>query len=329
MLLPVSINVAYHFTNITSKLLFKIMVRFKKIEIMKEDTIQMKKVKLNMGVIKQFIKHLSEEERSQATIEKYTRDIKGFYEYLPGDKIISKEIVIAYKQSLADIYKPTSINSMLVAVNGLLAYMGLNDCKVKLQKIQKRIFHDENNLSKQEYQRLLAAAESKSNEQLLMLMQTICATGIRVSEHKYVTVEALKQGSAVVKNKGKIREIIFPKKLRRSLLKYCKEHHIDSGAVFITKHGNPLDRSNIWTMMKSLCDEAGVDKAKVFPHNLRHLFAYTFYGLEKDLVRLADILGHSSIETTRIYTKTGMKKCQSIMDRMDLLSKNSTQLATS
>lgn len=296
---------------------------------MKEDTIQMKKVKLNMGVIKQFIKHLSEEERSQATIEKYTRDIKGFYEYLPGDKIISKEIVIAYKQSLADIYKPTSINSMLVAVNGLLAYMGLNDCKVKLQKIQKRIFHDENNLSKQEYQRLLAAAESKSNEQLLMLMQTICATGIRVSEHKYVTVEALKQGSAVVKNKGKIREIIFPKKLRRSLLKYCKEHHIDSGAVFITKHGNPLDRSNIWTMMKSLCDEAGVDKAKVFPHNLRHLFAYTFYGLEKDLVRLADILGHSSIETTRIYTKTGMKKCQSIMDRMDLLSKNSTQLATS
>lgn len=296
---------------------------------MKEDTIQMKKVKLNMGVIKQFIKHLSEEERSQATIEKYTRDIKGFYEYLPGDKIISKEIVIAYKQSLVDTYKPTSINSMLVAVNGLLAYMGLNDCKVKLQKIQKRIFHDENNLSKQEYQRLLAAAESKSNEQLLMLMQTICATGIRVSEHKYVTVEALKQGSAVVKNKGKIREIIFPKKLRRSLLKYCKEHHIDSGAVFITKHGNPLDRSNIWTMMKSLCDEAGVDKAKVFPHNLRHLFAYTFYGLEKDLVRLADILGHSSIETTRIYTKTGMKKCQSIMDRMDLLSKNSTQLATS
>lgn len=289
----------------------------------------MKKVKLNMGVIKQFIKHLSEEERSQATIEKYTRDIKGFYEYLPGDKIISKEIVIAYKQSLVDTYKPTSINSMLVAVNGLLAYMGLNDCKVKLQKIQKRIFHDENNLSKQEYQRLLAAAESKSNEQLLMLMQTICATGIRVSEHKYVTVEALKQGSAVVKNKGKIREIIFPKKLRRSLLKYCKEHHIDSGAVFITKHGNPLDRSNIWTMMKSLCDEAGVDKAKVFPHNLRHLFAYTFYGLEKDLVRLADILGHSSIETTRIYTKTGMKKCQSIMDRMDLLSKNSTQLATS
>lgn len=289
----------------------------------------MKKVKLNMGVIKQFIKHLSEEERSQATIEKYTRDIKGFYEYLPGDKIISKEIVIAYKQSLVDTYKPTSINSMLVAVNGLLAYMGLNDCKVKLQKIQKRIFHDENNLSKQEYQRLLAAAESKSNEQLLMLMQTICATGIRVSEHKYVTVEALKQGSAVVKNKGKIREIIFPKKLRRSLLKYCKEHHIDSGAVFITKHGNPLDRSNIWTMMKSLCDEAGVDKAKVFPHNLRHLFAYTFYGLEKDLVRLADILGHSSIETTRIYTKTGMKKCQSIMDRMDLLSKNSDQLATS
>lgn len=295
---------------------------------MKEDTIQMKKVKLNMGVIKKFKDYLKEEERSQATIEKYTRDIKAFYEYLPEDKLISKEIVIAFKQSLANTYKPTSINSMLVAVNGLLAYMGLNDCKVKLQKIQKRIFHDENNLSKEEYKRLLAAADSKSNEQLCMLMQTICATGIRVSEHKYVTVEALKQGSTTVKNKGKIREIIFPKKLRRSLLKYCKEHNINSGSVFISKHGNPLDRSNIWTMMKSLCDEAGVDKAKVFPHNLRHLFAYTFYGLEKDLVRLADILGHSSIETTRIYTKTGMKKCQSIMDRMDLLSMNSNHIAS-
>lgn len=288
----------------------------------------MKKVKLNMGVIKKFKDYLKEEERSQATIEKYTRDIKAFYEYLPEDKLISKEIVIAFKQSLANTYKPTSINSMLVAVNGLLAYMGLNDCKVKLQKIQKRIFHDENNLSKEEYKRLLAAADSKSNEQLCMLMQTICATGIRVSEHKYVTVEALKQGSTTVKNKGKIREIIFPKKLRRSLLKYCKEHNINSGSVFISKHGNPLDRSNIWTMMKSLCDEAGVDKAKVFPHNLRHLFAYTFYGLEKDLVRLADILGHSSIETTRIYTKTGMKKCQSIMDRMDLLSMNSNHIAS-
>lgn len=288
----------------------------------------MKKVKLNMGVIKKFKNYLSEEERSQATIEKYIRDIKGFYEYLPEDKIISKEIVIAYKQSLTDTYKPTSINSMLVAVNGLLAYMGLNDCKVKLQKIQKRIFHDENNLSKEEYKRLLAAAESKSNEQLFMLMQTICATGIRVSEHKYVTVEALKEGSTVVNNKGKIREIIFPKKLRRSLLRYCKDHSISSGAVFISKHGNPLDRSNIWTMMKSLCDEAGVDKAKVFPHNLRHLFAYTFYGLEKDFARLADMLGHSSIETTRIYTKTGMKKCQSIMDRMGLLSMNSYNQVT-
>lgn len=314
--------------NITSKLLCEIMVKFSKIIITKEDTVQMKKVKLSMGVIKKFKSFLLEEERSQATIEKYTRDIKGFYEYLPEDKIISKEIVIAYKQSLADTYKPTSINSMLVAVNGLLAYMGLSDCKVKLQKIQKRIFHDENNLSKEEYKRLLAAADSKSNEQLCMLMQTICATGIRVSEHKYVTVEALKQGSTTVKNKGKIREIIFPKKLRRSLLKYCKEHNINSGSIFISKHGNPLDRSNIWTMMKSLCDEAGVDKAKVFPHNLRHLFAYTFYGLEKDLVRLADILGHSSIETTRIYTKTGMKKCQSIMDRMDLLSMNSNNLAS-
>ena len=297
------------------------MIEFKKIMIMKEDTIQMKKVKLTMGLINKFKNYLLGEERSKATIEKYMRDINGFYEYLPEDKVITKEIVIAYKQSLGETYKPASINSMLVAVNGMLAYMGLNDCKVKLQRIQRRIFNDDqNNLSKEEYRRLLSAAASKSNEKLVMLMQTICATGIRVSEHKFVTVEALKHGSTSVYNKGKIREIIFPKKLRRTLLKYCKEHEIDSGSVFITKHGNPLDRSNIWTMMKSLCEEAGVDKAKVFPHNLRHLFAYTFYSLEKDLVRLADILGHSSIETTRIYTKSGLKKCQSIMDRMDLFS---------
>ena len=296
---------------------------------MKEDREHMKKERLSVGIIKKYKSYLTGEERSKATIEKYMRDIHHFYDYLPEDKQITKEAVVSYKRLLNESYKATSANSMLVAVNGLLAFMGLGDCKVKLQKIQKRIFHDENNLSKGEYKRLLAVAETKSNEQLFMLMQTICATGIRVSEHKYVTVEALEHGSTSVRNKGKIREIIFPKKLRRSLLNYCKENDIKSGSIFITKNGNPLDRSNIWTMMKSLCDEAGVDKAKVFPHNLRHLFAYTFYGMEKDLVRLADILGHSSIETTRIYTKTGLKKCQSIMDRMDLLSISRFKLTAS
>lgn len=304
------------------------MVKFIKYYNEKEDEYKMKKKKMCLGTIKKYENYLSGEERSNATIEKYMRDIRSFYEYLPENKIITKETVIAYKRSLENIYKPSSINSMLTAINGLLTFMGLMECKVKLHKIQKKIFHDDTNiLTKEEYQRLLDAAADSGNEQLFMLMQTICATGIRVSEHMYVTVEALKKGCATVNNKGKIREIIFPKKLRRALLQYCKERHIKSGSVFISKHGNPLDRSNIWSMMKCLCKKAGVDKEKVFPHNLRHLFAYTFYVIEKDLVRLADILGHSSIETTRIYTKTCLETCQNILDRMGLFSKRNHKMA--
>lgn len=298
----------------------QIMVKFKTYYIEKGHD-RMKKNKISMAIMKKYELYLLEEERSKATIDKYMRDIDHFYAYLPQDKIITKEAVIAYKRSLHEAYKPSSINSMLVAINGLLAYMGLNDCKVKLQRVQKRIFHvDDNDLTKEEYRRLLDTAAARRDERLLMLMQTICATGIRVSEHAYITVEALQNGFTSVHNKGKIREIIFPKKLRRSLLQYYRDNDIQSGAVFITKHGNPLDRSNIWSMMKSLCKAAGVNEDKVFPHNLRHLFAYTFYVIEKDLVRLADILGHSCIETTRIYTKTGLKKCRSIMDRMGLFS---------
>ena len=289
--------------------------------IMKERKYKMKKNKLCMEMIRKYENYLLAEERSKATIEKYIRDINNFYKYLPNNKLITKEVVITYKQSLGELYKPTSVNSMLVAVNGMLAYMGLSECKVKLQKIQRRIFHDDkNHLTKEEYKRLLNTAASIHNVQLLMLMQTICATGIRVSEHKYVTVAALKQGCTSVNNKGKIREIIFPKKLQKSLLNYCKRYGIKKGSVFVTKRGNPLDRSNIWSMMKSLCEEARVERTKVFPHNLRHLFAYTFYAIEKDVVRLADILGHSSIETTRIYTKTCLRKCQRVMERMELFS---------
>lgn len=290
----------------------------------------MKMKKICLGTIKKYKSYLTEEERSQATIDKYMRDIHCFYDYLPEDKIITKEAVIAFKQSLVESYQPSSINSMLTAINGLLTYMGMSECKVKLQKIQRRIFHDDKyNLTKQEYQRLLDTALAVGNIQLFMLMQTICGTGIRVSEHQYVTVEALKHGSACVHNKGKFREIIFPKKLKQALLQYCKKHQIHSGPVFITKHGNPLDRSNIWSMMKRLCERAGVNKEKVYPHNLRHLFAFTFYAIEKDLVRLADILGHSSMETTRIYTKTCLKKCQNILDRMGLFFHDSRDLAIS
>ena len=283
----------------------------------------MRKTVLDMNIMGKYRKYLFGEERSDATIEKYMRDIQHFYEYLPEQKIITKENLIAYKQSLSDTYKVTSINSMLVSINGLLSFMNLDTLKLKLHKVQRKVFSSEDSeLSKAEYKRLLDAAMKKNNKRLFMLIQTICGTGIRVSEHKYITVESLKAGQAMVNNKGKSRTIFINKKLKRMLLTYCKEENITSGSIFVTKGGKPMDRSNIWSAMKNLCADANVDRKKVFPHNLRHLFAYTFYGLEKDLVRLADILGHSSIETTRIYTKAGIKKCQSIMDRMDLLSMN-------
>lgn len=277
------------------------------------------KKKLSLELIKKYEKHLIEEERSKATVSKYIRDIQAFYMFL-ADKAINKEAVISFKLSLENKYKTNSINSMIVAINGLLEYMGLSACRVKLNKVQKRLFYEEKQeLTKSEYSRLVETAIAKNDEQLALLMQTICATGIRISELKYITVEALKNKTAIVRNKGKVREIIFPKRIRKALLNYCKEHHIKSGCVFVTKNGNPLDRSNIWAKMKKLCNEAGVDRDKVFPHNLRHLFAFTFYKLEKDLVRLADILGHSSIETTRIYTKTSIRKCQGIMEKMNLV----------
>lgn len=283
----------------------------------------MRKTVLDMNIMGKYRKYLFGEERSEATIEKYMRDIQHFYEYLPEQKIVTKENLIAYKQSLSDTYKVTSINSMLVSINGLLSFMNLDTLKLKLHKVQRKVFSSEDSeLSKAEYKRLLDAAMKKNNKRLFMLIQTICGTGIRVSEHKYITVESLKGGQAMVNNKGKSRTIFINKKLKRMLLNYCKDANITSGSIFITKSGKPMDRSNIWSAMKNLCADANVDRKKVFPHNLRHLFAYTFYGLEKDLVRLADILGHSSIETTRIYTKAGIKKCQSIMDRMDLLSMN-------
>lgn len=283
----------------------------------------MRKTVLDMNIMGKYRKYLFGEERSEATIEKYMRDIQHFYEYLPEQKIVTKENLIAYKQSLSDTYKVTSINSMLVSINGLLSFMNLDTLKLKLHKVQRKVFSSEDSeLSKAEYKRLLDAAMKKNNKRLFMLIQTICGTGIRVSEHKYITVESLKAGQAMVNNKGKSRTIFINKKLKRMLLTYCKEENITSGSIFVTKGGKPMDRSNIWSAMKNLCADANVDRKKVFPHNLRHLFAYTFYGLEKDLVRLADILGHSSIETTRIYTKAGIKKCQSIMDRMDLLSMN-------
>ncbi|MCR0204725.1 tyrosine-type recombinase/integrase [[Clostridium] innocuum] len=281
----------------------------------------MKRTILTLHHLNRFHKKLIQEEKSKATIEKYMRDVRRFYEYLPQEQAVTKEAVMLYKQSLLDTYKPASANSMLVSVNLLLSSIGLADCRVKLHKLQKKIFHDDkHNLTRKEYERLLAAAKKKGNDQLVMLLQTICSTGIRVSEIRFITVEALKKGSAVIRNKGKIREILFPAKLKQTLIRYCRDREITNGAVFLTSQGNHLDRSNVWRMMKNLCAYASVDPEKVFPHNLRHLFAYTFYRMEKDLVRLADLLGHSSIETTRIYTKTSIQACQKMIDRMALFS---------
>lgn len=253
-------------------------------------------------LINNFRIYLYEEEHSDNTIEKYMRDIRFFREWLQ-DRSIDKSIVIEYKKELCERYAIKSVNSMLSSINAFFVFMGWYDLKVKTLKIQRRIFADKSKeLSKSDYERLLIAAKNKKNERLYYLMQTIAGTGLRVSEIKYVTCEAVRQGQAVINCKGKIRQIFLPKKLCQMLKKYVKSQNIKSGSVFVTRSGRPLDRYAIWKMLKDLCESAGVSKDKVFPHNFRHLFARTFYSLQKDIVRLADILGHSSVETTRLYT---------------------------
>lgn len=274
---------------------------------------------MNKEMIENYRQKLREDERAENTISKYIRDIKDFYVFLNG-KEINKEIVMEYKQMLSDNYKGTSANSMLTALNGFLSFMGQENLKVKLFKIQKKTFRDKDReLSKQEYTRLIKAAGCKGNERLALLMQSICTMGIRVSEHKFITAEALRTGRITIVNKGRERAVFMPKELRELLLGYCRKNGIKSGAVFVTRSGKPMNRSNIWSEMKKLCETAGVDSGKVFPHNLRHLFALTYYRLEKDIVRLADILGHSSVETTRIYTYTSTDEHTKILSKLGLV----------
>lgn len=276
-------------------------------------------MQITMDLILNYKKYLYEEERSLSTIEKYMRDIRIFWDSLEGSEV-TKEALICYKQSLIEKYQSTSINSMLISIHGFLDYVDLSHMKVKLLKVQRSLFIEkEKELTKAEYQRLLNTAKNNNNERMYMLLQTICATGIRVSEHQYMTVESLNKGKVSIQNKGKTREIFLPKDLKRILMHYCRKHNIVKGAIFITRSGKPLNRSNIWSDMKRLCEEAKVNKEKVFPHNLRHLFAFTYYRLEKDLVRLADILGHSNIETTRIYTKTTGREYEKKLSRMNLI----------
>lgn len=250
-----------------------------------------------------FREYLLREEKSAVTIEKYLRDAHTFLVYV-GEQMITKEVTVSYKKSLIEKkYAIRSINSMLASLNQLLDFMGWADCKVKNLKCQRQTYcTEEKELSKGEYMRLLAAA--KEQRQLNLIMQTICGTGIRVSELKYFTVEAVRNGEVSVRCKSKTRTILIPGKLKKLLLAFARKNKITEGAIFITRNGNPLDRSNIWAQMKRLCESAGVSPSKVFPHNLRKLFARTFYGIEKDIAKLADILGHGSIETTRIYIMT-------------------------
>ena len=258
--------------------------------------------KITNQLTEQFKIYLTEEEKSDNTIKKYLRDVTAFSAWLCG-KEVNKQIVLEYKKELIEKHAPASVNSVLSSLNNFFVFNGWYDCKVKTLKIQRQLFATkEKELTKTEYELLLSAARQKKNKRLFYLMQTICATGIRVSEIKFITVNSLKTGQAEINCKGKMRRVFIPKQLCRMLKEYVKENNIKSGAVFATKNGQPLDRSNIWSDMKKLCKIAGVSKDKVFPHNLRHLFARTYYSIQKDIVRLADILGHSSVNTTRIYT---------------------------
>ncbi len=249
-----------------------------------------------------YLTHLQEQERAKQTVQKYAHDLAALAAFLP-DKGLNKERLIAWKEHLTAQYTAASINTMLAALNGFLAFMGWHDLKIKPLKIQRNIFCAvDKELTRAEYLRLVEAAKRSGNERLALILQTICATGIRVSELKWITAEAVMNGNTQVACKGKRRIVFLPQQLRKVLRTYLKQQKRTEGPVFQTKTGKPIDRSNIWRDMKALCQSAKVDPSKVFPHNLRHLFARTYYSLEKDLSRLADILGHSNISTTRIYT---------------------------
>lgn len=264
---------------------------------------------------------LRREEREASTIESYMRAARKFTAWLEG-RAMTKELAAAWKAQLLERgYRPVSVNAMLAAVNKLLVRMGREDCKVRYLRLQRQIFRKaERELTRAEYQRLLEAAQARDDARLLLLLETLCATGIRVSELQYITVETARNGVAEIALKGKIRTILLPTKLCRKLLKYAKKRNIRQGQIFLTRNGNGLSRKFIWSEMKKLCESAGVARSKVFPHNLRGLFAWTFYAACRDVVRLADVLGHSSIETTRIYLLSTAKESARQLDRLGLLS---------
>lgn len=270
--------------------------------------------------ILKFSAYLHNEEKCKNTIEKYLRDIRAFAVYLNG-LLLTKETVIEYKNRLlSKNYAVRSINSMLASLNSLFSFLGWTDCKVKSIRLQQQIYcPEEKELTKAEYMRLVNIAKQKGNDRLCLLLQTICCTGIRVSELQYITVEAARRGEAAVSLKNKIRSVFIVRKLQKKLLRFAAEQEITSGAIFITRGRKPMSRTNIWREMKNLCIQAKVDPKKVFPHNLRHLFARTFYGIEKDIAKLADVLGHSSIDTTRGYIISTGSEHRRYMERLRLI----------
>lgn len=264
-----------------------------------------------------FQKYLIQEEKSSITIEKYMHDVKDFYIFV-NNRVLTKDIVIEYKAQLTDKYAVRSVNSKLASINSLLIFLRREDCKVKNLKLQRETYSsEEKELTKVEYLRLLQTA--KNNPRLHLIIETICSTGIRVSELKYFTVENVQNGTVIVNCKGKTRNILVPSKLRKLLLRYTQMNKINEGIIFRTRSGKAVNRSNIWSEMKKLCKSANVNPQKVFPHNLRKLFARTFYGIEKDIAKLADILGHCSIDTTRIYIMTTGTEHRRRIDRLGLV----------
>ena len=278
-----------------------------------------KNVKMSEGLLDGYRDFLLDEERSAAPVEKYLRDVRTFLGYM-GEAALDRKRVLDYKQGLRERYKITSANSMLAAMNSFFVYLGREDLKVKLFKVQRALYaRPEREMTEKDYRKLIQAARNDGDEMMSMLIQTIGSTGVRISELKFITVESLASGRAEIYNKGKSRTVLLPVELSRILRKYCRKAGIVAGSIFITKHGNPVDRSNVSKKMKALGRAAGVDTAKVFPHNLRHLFARIFYSIEKDVVRLMDLLGHSNISTTRIYTMSTEEQPRRQMSRMKLV----------
>ena len=279
-----------------------------------------KNLTISKDMLPAYREYLRDEERSRATVEKYLRDVRVFLEYVGENQVLGKERIREYKEELRERYKISSANSMLAAMNSFFVFLGREELKVKLFKVQKVLYsRPEREMTEKDYEKLVRAARRRGDLSMSMLLQTIGSTGIRISELRFITVESLEVGRAEIYNKGKSRVVLLPVELSRMLKKYCREAGILTGSIFVTKHGNPVDRSNVSKKMKQLAREAGVDENRVFPHNFRHLFARIFYSVEKDVVRLMDLLGHASISTTRIYTMTTEDQPRRQMSRMKLV----------